>query len=144
MRIGVRLFTLAAFLCAPFTVSAQGLDENAVTFVLPAPASPTLQLSKVVLYSSGVGYFQHDGVVEGTADITFRFRTDVINDLLKSLIVQDFDGGQVSTVTYDSHDPIAKTLKTFTIDLTGNPSLGELLNQIRGEDVDVSTSKCEG
>lgn len=140
MRIGTRLFTLAAVLCAPLTVTAQGLDENAVTFVLAEPASPTLQLSKVVLYSSGVGYFQHDGAVEGTTDVTFQFRTDVINDLLKSLLVQDFDGGQVSTVTYDSQDPIAKTLKTFAIDLTGNPSLGQLLNQIRGEYVDVSTS----
>ena len=140
MRTGTRLFTFAAFVCAPLAVAAQGLDKSAVTFILPERESPTLQLSKVVLYSSGVGYFQHDGAVEGTADVSFQFRTDVINDLLKSLIVQDFDGGQVSTVTYDSQDPIAKTLKTFAIDLTGNPSLGELLNQIRGEYVDVSTS----
>ena len=140
MRISTRLLILGVFLCAPLAVAAQGLDKSAVTFVLPERESPTLQLSKVVLYSSGVGYFQHDGAVEGTANVSFQFRTDVINDLLKSLIVQDFDGGQVSTVTYDSQDPIDKTLKTFAIDLTGNPSLGQLLNQIRGEYVDVSTS----
>ena len=41
--------------------------------------------------------------------------------------MQDFDGGQVSTVTYGSKDPITKTLKSFSIDLTANPSLAELL-----------------
>lgn len=49
MRVGVRLFTLTAFLVAPFTVAAQGFDENVVAFVLPEPTFSTLQLSKVVL-----------------------------------------------------------------------------------------------
>ena len=60
-----------------------------------------LPLSAVILYTSGVGYFQRDGQVEGNARLDLRFKTDDINDLLKSLVVQDFDGGQVATVTYD-------------------------------------------
>jgi hypothetical protein len=98
-----------------------------------------LPLSAVILYTSGVGYFQRDGQVEGNARLDLRFKTDDINDLLKSLVVQDFDGGQVATVTYDSRDPIAKTLKSFGIDLTTNPGLGGLLGQIRGERVEVAT-----
>jgi hypothetical protein len=63
------------------------------------------------------------------------FKTADINDLLKSMVVQDLDGGQVSTVTYGSKDPITKTLKSFSIDLTTNPTMAQLLQQVRGERV---------
>jgi len=105
----------------------------------PKAASPqALPLTEVVLYSSGVGYFQRDGSIEGRGDVELRFKVDNINDLLKSMIVQDFDGGQVTTVTYDSRDPITKTLKSFAVDLTTHPGLGQLLEQIRGERIEVA------
>jgi hypothetical protein len=56
------------------------------------------------------------------------------------MVVQDFDGGRVSTVTYGSRDPITKTLKSFGIDLTEHPTIGDLLGQIRGERVEVTGS----
>ena len=90
-----------------------------------------------MLYSSGVGYFQRDGSIDGRGEVELRFKVDSINDLLKSMVVQDFDGGQVVAVTYDSRDPVTKTLKSFAIDLTANPALGQLLDQIRGERVEV-------
>jgi hypothetical protein len=101
-------------------------------------AAPALPLSEVVLYTSGVGYFERDGQVEGNAQVELRFKTEDINDLLKSLVVQDHDGGSVSTVTYGSRDPIDKTLKSFGIDLTTNPGLGELLGQVRGERIELA------
>jgi hypothetical protein len=101
-------------------------------------AAPALPLSKVVLYTSGVGYFQRDGVIEGRAEVELRFRADQVNDLLKSLVVQDFDGGQIGVTTYDSRDPVTKTLKTFAIDLTTSVGLGQLLERVRGEQVEVS------
>jgi len=76
-----------------------------------------------VLYSSGVGYFQHDGVVNNRMQLDLRLHANQINDMLKSLVVQDFGGGRVSTVTYGSHDPVAKTLGGFGINLNGNPTL---------------------
>lgn len=102
------------------------------------PAAPgALPLSEVILYSSGVGYFERDGEVEGRAQIDLRFKVDDINDLLKSMVVQDFNGGRVGTVTYGSRDPLTKTLKSFGVDLTENPTLGQLLIQARGERVEV-------
>ena len=61
---------------------------------LPARALPSeplaapshvqqLPLSKVMLYSSGVGYFQHDGTVQGESHVDLRFTVDQINDVLK-------------------------------------------------------------
>src|SRR3990170_6019548 len=104
-----------------------------------AAARHPLPLSEVVLYSSGVGYFQRDGSIDGRGEVELRFKVDNINDLLKSMVIQDFDGGQVGTVTYDSRDPITKTLKSFAVDLTAHPGLGQLLEQIRGERVEVAT-----
>jgi hypothetical protein len=96
-----------------------------------------LPIKRIVMFSSGVGYYQHQGKVDGDATIDLKFRTDNINDLLKSMILEDRGDGQISTVTYGSRDPITKTLQTFSIDLTKNPTLGQLLEQIRGEEVDV-------
>jgi hypothetical protein len=94
-------------------------------------------LKRVVLFSSGVGFFERSGQVQDNAQVEMKFKLGDINDLLKSMVVQDLDGGQVSTVTYGSKDPITKTLGSFTIDLTANPSLAQLLGQIRGERVDL-------
>lgn len=99
---------------------------------------PRLPLSKIVLYSSGVGYFQHDGTVTDRTQLDLRLHTNQINDMLKSLVVQDFGGGRVSTVTYGSRDPLTKTLGTFGINLNGNPTLGQILTQMRGERVEVT------
>ena len=104
----------------------------------PTPQA-TLPLTNIVLYASGVGYFQRDGRIDGHGQVALRFKVDTVNDLLKSMTVQDFDGGQVSTITYDSRDPITRTLKSFAIDLTDNAGLGNLLWQMRGERVEVTT-----
>ena len=96
-----------------------------------------MPLKRVVLFNSGVGFFEHDGQVTDDAQVDMKFKTDDINDLLKSMVVQDLGGGQVSTISYGSKDPISKTLKSFAIDLTTNPTLGQLLGQIRGEQVAI-------
>jgi hypothetical protein len=118
----------------PFELPAAA--EPAVVPIVQ-PATTNLPIAQVVLFSSGVGYFQREGQVEGNARIDLTFREDDINDLLKSLVLQDLGGGHISAVHYDSHDPIDRTLRSFAIDLTGNPSFGELLNQARGEKVEV-------
>ena len=40
-----------------------------------------LPIRKVVLFSSGVGYFEHTGRVTDDATIELRFKTNQINDL---------------------------------------------------------------
>jgi hypothetical protein len=96
-----------------------------------------LPIKRVVIFSSGVGYFQHQGKVDGDASVDLKFRVNNINDLLKSMVLEDRGGGQISTVMYGSRDPITKTLQTFSIDLTKSPTLGQLLSQIRGEQIEI-------
>ncbi|MFN4260810.1 MAG: DUF4139 domain-containing protein, partial [Gemmataceae bacterium] len=96
-----------------------------------------LPITQVILYSSGVGYFQREGEIEGTSRIDLSFQVDDINDLLKSMVLQDLDGGHISAVSYDGQAPIERTLRSFSLDLTGNPSFAQILNQARGEKVEV-------
>jgi hypothetical protein len=108
-------------------------------------AGAELPLSKVVMFTSGVSYFEHRGAVRDDASIDLKFKVADINDLLKSLVLEDLGGGRVSTISYGSKDPVTKTLQTFAIDLTSNPTLGQILNQARGERVRVTApNEIEG
>jgi hypothetical protein len=105
----------------------------------PALAKPTdLPLKRVVLFNAGVGYFQREGIVDGNARVELRFPEPDVNDLLKSLVLEDKDGGKVKAVTYDGKHPVEVTLKAFTIDVTANPTVGDLLSQVRGEKVEIT------
>lgn len=99
-------------------------------------AAAKLPLKRVVLFTSGVGFFERRGEIEGDAAVELQFDVDDINDLLKSMVLED-RGGRIGSISYTSKDPITRTLRTFAIDLTDNPSLAELLDQIRGEQVEI-------
>ncbi|MEE4135835.1 MAG: DUF4139 domain-containing protein [Desulforhopalus sp.] len=119
------LIALCFFLLVPYaSLHAEGPAAE------DQPAAVPVRV--VVLYSSGVGYFEHLGQVNGETSAELRFKATQINDILKSLVLQDLDGGTITTVTYPSQDPLDKTLASFQVDITGNPSLAELLNQLRG------------
>ncbi len=103
----------------------------------------TLPIKQVVLFNSGVGYFQREGEIDGNVRIQLSFPVGDINDLLKSLVLQD-SKGRIGTVNYDSSDPIDKILRSFALDLTTNPTFGQILNQARGEKIEITrTDKKE-
>src|SRR5438270_710405 len=109
----------------------------------PAEATPArLEVAQVVLYSSGVGYFQREGTVEGAARVDLSFPVADVNDLIKSMVLRDLDGGHVSTVSYDSNAPVERTLRSFAIDLSSNPSFAQVLTQARGERVEVALANA--
>jgi hypothetical protein len=120
--------------------AAEGKTAAAAEKTKNSPATDgqaSLPLKRVVLFSSGVGYFAHAGQVQDNAKVELKFKLKDINDLLKSMVVQDYGGGHVSTVGYGSNDPLEKRLSSFAIDLNGNPRLAALLGQVRGEKVEV-------
>src|ERR1700674_4314503 len=101
-------------------------------------AGPSIPVAQAILYSSGVGYFQREGTVEGNQRIDLSFPVEDVNDLLKSMVLQDNNNGHISAVSYDSQAPVEKTLQSFAINLTANPGYGAILNQARGEKVEVT------
>jgi hypothetical protein len=137
--------TAAAWPCSLLGAAAEATQVSSPGRTAAPEQNPkggeTLPIRRVILYSSGVGYFEREGYVEGNQTIVLQLRVGEVNDFLKSLIVQDLDGGHVTSVNYGSRDPITRTLKSFAIDLTENPSLAQLLRQLRGEPVRVETSR---
>src|SRR5262245_61636853 len=67
------------------------VDEPPV--VTPSAPVTQLPIGQVVLFSSGVGYFQREGQIEGTARVDLSFPVTDINDLIKSMVLRDLDGG---------------------------------------------------
>jgi hypothetical protein len=121
-----------------FFACSMALAPRSTTLAAKADDTPaTLPITRVVLFTSGVGFFEHQGKVQDNADIDLKFNVADVNDLLKSMVLEDQGGGRISTVTYGSRDPITKTLKTFSVDLTREPTIGDLLRQVRGERVTV-------
>jgi hypothetical protein len=133
--------TAAAFVVPSHSV-AQQQPPAAAPVAAAKPDAPAQQVpvKQVILFSSGVGYFEHFGSVKGNGSTELQFKTQQINDILKSLVLQDLDGGRVSTVTYPSQDPLAKTLASFQVNIANNPTLADLLNQLRGSVVTVKTN----
>src|SRR5206468_5356117 len=106
----------------------------------PARGQQQVPVKDVVLFTSGVGYFEHFGSVQGNANAELSFKSAQINDILKSLLLEDMDGGKVSVVTYASQEPLERTLRSFEVDLNGNPPLAQILNQLRGSAVTASVA----
>jgi hypothetical protein len=107
----------------------------------PSDLKPTVSLpiSQVILFNSGVGHFTRSGEVEGDARVDLTFPEPDINDLIKSMTLRDLSPtGRVAAVTYDSHDPIDRTLASFAINLNNSPTFAQILTQARGEQVEVA------
>lgn len=94
-------------------------------------------IRKITLYRSGVGYFERSGQIDANAEIQLRFNTDQINDILKSMVLLDLDGGRIESVSYGSKEPLAKRLASFGVNIADNPTLPALLNQLRGAPIKV-------
>lgn len=107
------------------------------TTVFAESTKHPLPIRRVVLFTSGVAFVEHRGEVEGSATIDFDFHVDDINDLLKSMVVQDEGGGRIETVTYSPQEPLAVTLGAMRVDPSQVRSLGDLLGQLRGEQVQI-------
>ncbi|MBM4042216.1 MAG: DUF4139 domain-containing protein, partial [Planctomycetes bacterium] len=100
-------------------------------------AEATVPVTKVTAFSSGVAYFEHNGKVTGSAEVQLKFKTDGMSDMLKSLVVLDLGGGTAGSVNYASSEPLTRALKSFGIDISGAPTLAQLLQQVRGAEVAI-------
>jgi hypothetical protein len=100
-----------------------------------------LPVTRLVLFTNGTGYFEHAGVVDGTQELTLTVAADQMDDVLQSLVLFDLDGGSIEAVRYASEDPLERILASYPLDLAGNPTLRNLLDQARGEEVQVATSE---
>ncbi|XHC26248.1 hypothetical protein ABWH91_02540 [Phycisphaerales bacterium ac7] len=124
-------------------VSASVLIHASGTTVSAAETSrvadDVLPIRQIVLYRSGVGFFERRGEVTGDATVSLRFNTEDVNDILKSLLVQDMGGGSIGTVSYTAREPLERRLAGLEIDVLTVTSTSGLLQQLRGAEIEVST-----
>lgn len=98
----------------------------------------TLPLTQAVLYTNGVGYFEREGTIQGDAEVELNCRLGEVNDLLKSLVVQDLDRGRPGAVTLAG--PVDQNRSSHTLEdfMEGNPTWQEILLLARGTPVEVT------
>ncbi len=95
-------------------------------------------ISRVVLYKHGVGYFERVEEVEGNAEIRLSFKASEMNDVLKSLSLEDADGGTIQSVSYDTSKPVEQLLAEVALNIPSEGGAGALLATIRGADVGLT------
>jgi hypothetical protein len=96
-----------------------------------------LPLKRIALLSSGVGYFEHAGTLSSPAAITIPFDAASVDDALKSLVVND-PASNSPSVRYASENTLYLTLRSLKIDLSGTPGIGDILNGLKGAELEVS------
>lgn len=128
-RAGVFLSLLSA--CTWY-----GCEQNAV--VNPS-ASGDLQVSRVVMYQSGIGYVERSGVVSGD-ELVLRIRPDQINDILKSLTVIDRANGRPVSISLPVDHTTLDALSQIPSQVRDG-GIRSLLDAFRGANVEVKTKK---
>jgi hypothetical protein len=103
-------------------------------------AREALPLRDVVLFSSGVGYFQRAGQVNGGATVDLAFRAEQVNDILKSMVLFD-PAGNVRPVNYLTKDPVSRQLRGVGLAVRQDISLGALLQRFQGARVRLELAK---
>src|SRR4051812_16930029 len=96
-----------------------------------------LPVRQVILYKHGVGFFERLGTLSAGESARLDFRPSEVNDVLKSLTIQEKGGGKISGVRYDSDIPLAEKLKDFPFRLGDGQSLTAVLDQLKGSRVEM-------
>jgi hypothetical protein len=104
----------------------------------PSSTGAALPVRRVVLYKTGVGYFEHLGNVRNRQDVAIRFTSAQLNDVLKSLTTIDMGEGQVTGISYNSIAPMAQRLGALRIPLGPGATTVDLLAALRGARVEVT------
>ena len=139
--------SLAILVLATATMQGQVPPAPAPSPARPVPAaaaSPSpgarLPVRRVVLYKSGVGYFEHLGRVSGASTVSIDLTSGQLDDVLKSLTTVDLGGGHVTGITYNSEASIDDQLLKLHLPPNPSGSRSQLLQDLRGSRVEVRTA----
>jgi hypothetical protein len=96
-----------------------------------------IPIHEVVLYKSGVGYFERSGTLSPGESARLDFKASDMNDVLKSLTLEDRNGGKVTGLRYDSSEPLEQKLADFPFKIGGQAALSQFLDQMKGAKVEI-------
>jgi hypothetical protein len=148
---------VVATLAIPMSAIAQNKASSAdkqpakATGTSPAdPGAPTeatseessaakLPVRRVILYKTGVGYFEHLGQVRGDQIVRIDFTSSQLNDVLQSLTVLDLNGGRIAGVNYNSEASLSQRLGMLRLPLEEKTDLSKFYAALRGARLEVRT-----
>jgi hypothetical protein len=96
-----------------------------------------IPIREVILYKSGVGYFERGGTLRPGESARLDFKASDMNDVLKSLTISGQNGGKVTGLRYDSSEPLEQKLADFPFKIEGQASLALFLDQMKGARVEL-------
>jgi hypothetical protein len=106
-------------------------------FSAVAGLAAELPVKTVILYKHGVGFFEREGPLGPGESARLDFNAGEMNDVLKSLTVQERGGGKISGLRYDSMDPLSHKLAEFPFQIGDRQPLSNTLDQLKGARVEL-------
>jgi Domain of unknown function (DUF4139) len=115
------------------------LEQTAMTPSDHAQPASALTLKRVMLSTGGVAYLEHEAEVTDDAELGLDVPLDMVDDVLKSIVVYDSKGG-VGRATLPGRNPLAQVFEDlpFGADALGSPAA--LLNALQGAEIKVGSS----
>jgi hypothetical protein len=142
---------LAACPARSQTASSQRATHATVKAAAVAPVEPEkssdestatkLPVRRVILYKTGVGYFEHLGRIQNDQSIRIDFTSGQLNDVLQSLTILDLNGGRIAGVNYSSEAPLSQRLGTMRLPLEETTDVSKFYGALRGARLEVSSGR---
>ena len=120
------------------SLSLVGLASLASGCAGAAAEHPTLEVSRVVLYQSGVGYVERTGELDGST-LVLHVRPDQINDIMASLVVRDATHNDLASISLPLDAARIPQPSPLPPELQGGSGLMAALRALIGADVTVRT-----
>src|SRR5271170_2506493 len=105
-------------------------------FLVTAMAAD-LPIRTIVIYKNGLGYFERRGQLAAGETARLDFKSTDMNDVLKSLTLEDRGGAKITGVHYDSSEPLANKLAEFPFELANASPLAAFLDQVKGARIEL-------
>ncbi len=103
-------------------------------------AQDDLTLRRVMLSTGGVGYFEYEATISGDAALTLDVRLDQVNDILKSIVVYDDQGG-IGEISLPGREPLSDVFRELPFGPEALSSPVALFNALRGAEVEARGSR---
>ena len=96
-----------------------------------------LPIRAIVIYKNGLGYFERRGQLAAGESARLDFKNTDMNDVLKSLTLEDRSGAKITGVRYDSSEPLANKLAEFPFQVGEASPLAAFLDQVKGARIEL-------
>ncbi len=109
----------------------------AAAMLLSSALAAELPVRTVILYKHGVGYFERSGQLASGESARLDFKASDMNDVLKSLTIDDRSGAKITGLRYDASEPLDKRLADYPFQIGSGQSLSQFLDQIKGARLEI-------